>query len=198
VRFGVHLPIIDFGNQVFAIEHLQDYVETATRLGFDAVSVNDHMVFGLPWLDGPSALAAVVACSGDARLFTTVANPVVRGPVALAKVLAGLDVMSGGRVWAGLGSGSSDRDYATVGVPFDERWPRFDEAVRAMRAVLRGESFAGRFYTLTARSSHSRPSPMGRRCGSAAGGLMLGCIALHGWGTGGSRRRTTSRRHSSR
>jgi alkanesulfonate monooxygenase SsuD/methylene tetrahydromethanopterin reductase-like flavin-dependent oxidoreductase (luciferase family) len=148
VRFGVHLPIIDFGNQVFAIEHLQDYVETATRLGFDAVSVNDHMVFGLPWLDGPSALAAVVACSGDARLFTTVANPVVRGPVALAKVLAGLDVMSGGRVWAGLGSGSSDRDYATVGVPFDERWPRFDEAVRAMRAVLRGESFAGRFYTI--------------------------------------------------
>jgi alkanesulfonate monooxygenase SsuD/methylene tetrahydromethanopterin reductase-like flavin-dependent oxidoreductase (luciferase family) len=148
MRLGVHLPIIDFGDQRFAIEHLQKYVETATRLGFDAVSVNDHMVFGLPWLDGPSALAAVVSCSGDARLFTTVANPVVRGPVALAKVLAGLDVMSGGRVWAGLGPGSSDRDYASVGVPFDERWPRFDEAVRAMRAVLRGESYAGRFYTI--------------------------------------------------
>ena len=148
MRLGVHLPIIDFGARRFAIEHLQEYVETATGLGFDAVSVNDHMVFGLPWLDGPSALAAVVSCSGDARLFTTVANPVVRGPVALAKVLAGLDVMSGGRVWAGLGPGSSDRDYASVGVPFDERWPRFDEAVRAMRAVLRGESYAGRYYTI--------------------------------------------------
>ena len=148
VKFGVHLPIMDFGDGRFAIEHLVEYVETATSLGFDAVSANDHMVFGLPWLDGPSALTAVVSCSGDARLFTTVANPVVRGPVALAKVLAGLDVMSGGRVWAGLGPGSSDRDYANVGLPFDERWPRFDEAVKAMRALLRGESFAGHFYSI--------------------------------------------------
>ena len=105
------------------------------------------MVFSLPWLDGPSALAAVVSCSGDARLFTTVANPVVRGPVALAKVLAGLDVMSGGRVVAGLGPGSSPRDYASVGVPFDERWPRFDEALTAMRSLLHGEPFEGRFYS---------------------------------------------------
>jgi alkanesulfonate monooxygenase SsuD/methylene tetrahydromethanopterin reductase-like flavin-dependent oxidoreductase (luciferase family) len=138
---------MDFGDGRFAIEHLAEYVETAATLGFDAVSANDHMVFGLPWLDGPSALAAVVSCSGDARLFTTVANPVVRGPVPLAKVLAGLDVMSGGRVRAGLGPGSSDRDYASLGIPFNERWPRFDEAVRAIRALLRGESFAGRFYT---------------------------------------------------
>jgi alkanesulfonate monooxygenase SsuD/methylene tetrahydromethanopterin reductase-like flavin-dependent oxidoreductase (luciferase family) len=97
VRFGVHLPLMDFGDQRFAVEHLVEYVETATGLGFDAVSVNDHMVFGVPWLDGPTALAAVVSCSGDARLFTPVANPVVRGPAALAKVLAGLDVLSGGR-----------------------------------------------------------------------------------------------------
>jgi alkanesulfonate monooxygenase SsuD/methylene tetrahydromethanopterin reductase-like flavin-dependent oxidoreductase (luciferase family) len=138
---------MDFGGQRFDVEHLQEYVETATALGFEGVSVNDHMVFGAPWLDGPTALAAVVSCSGDARLFTTVANPVVRGPVALAKVLAGLDVMSRGRVVAGLGPGSSERDYASVGVPFDERWPRFDEAVGAMRALLRGETFAGRFYT---------------------------------------------------
>jgi alkanesulfonate monooxygenase SsuD/methylene tetrahydromethanopterin reductase-like flavin-dependent oxidoreductase (luciferase family) len=148
VRFGVHLPLMDFGDQRFAVDRLEEYVETATALGFDAVSVNDHMVFGVPWLDGPTALAAVVSCSGDARLFTTVANPVVRGPAALAKVLAGLDVLSGGRVTAGLGPGSSGRDYATVGVPFEERWPRFDEAVVAMRALLSGGSFKGRFYAI--------------------------------------------------
>ena len=106
------------------------------------------MVFGVPWLDGPTALAVVVSCSGDVRLFTTVANPVVRGPAALAKVLAGLDVLSGGRVTAGLGPGSSGRDYPTVGVPFQERWPRFDEAVVALRALLSGGSFTGRFYAV--------------------------------------------------
>ena len=137
---------MDFGTQRFDIEHLVDYVETATALGFDAVSANDHLLFGTPWLDGLSALAAVVACSGDAKLFTTVANPVTRGPVALSKALAALDVMSGGRLVAGLGPGSSARDYESAGVPFEERWPRFDEAVRAIRALLRGESFHGRFY----------------------------------------------------
>ena len=145
----MHLPLMDFGGQRFGVEHLVEYVETATSLGFDAVAVNDHMVFGVPWLDGPTALASVVSCSGEAQLFTTVANPVVRGPVALAKVLAGLDVISGGRVVAGLGPGSSERDYASVGIAFDERWPRFDESVRAIRALLRGESFGGRFYEIT-------------------------------------------------
>jgi alkanesulfonate monooxygenase SsuD/methylene tetrahydromethanopterin reductase-like flavin-dependent oxidoreductase (luciferase family) len=139
---------MDLGGQRFAIDHLVDYVETATALGFEAVSANDHVVFGAPWLDGPTALAAVVSCSGNARLFTTVANPVVRGPVVLTKVLAGLDVMSGGRVVAALGPGSSDRDYASVGVPFEERWQRFEEAVSATRALLLGGSFEGHFYAV--------------------------------------------------
>jgi alkanesulfonate monooxygenase SsuD/methylene tetrahydromethanopterin reductase-like flavin-dependent oxidoreductase (luciferase family) len=140
---------MDFGGQRFGVEHLVEYVETASALGFDAISANDHMVFGVPWLDGPTALASVVSCSGEAQLFTTVANPVVRGPVALAKILAGLDVLSGGRVVAGLGPGSSERDYASVGIAFDERWPRFDESVRAIRSLLRGESFGGRYYQIT-------------------------------------------------
>jgi alkanesulfonate monooxygenase SsuD/methylene tetrahydromethanopterin reductase-like flavin-dependent oxidoreductase (luciferase family) len=137
---------MDFGGQRFDVDHLVDYVETATALGFDSVAVNDHLVFGTPWLDGLSALAAVVGCSGHARLFTTVANPVVRGPAPLAKALAGLDVMSGGRLTAALGPGSSRRDYDSVGLPFEERWPRFDEAVRAVRSLLRGDAFEGGFY----------------------------------------------------
>src|SRR6476661_7245412 len=139
---------MDLGGQRFAVDHLVNYVETATALGFSAVSANDHVVFGAPWLDGPTALAAVVSCSGNAKLFTTVANPVVRGPAALAKVLAGLDVMAGGRVVAALGPGSSDRDYASVGVPFEERWQRFEEAVNATRALLLGRSFRGHFYAV--------------------------------------------------
>ena len=148
MKFGVHLPLMGLGGQRFDLDHLARYVKTAVELGFEAVCANDHVVFGSPWLDGPTALAAVVSCSGDARLVTTVANPVVRGPAVLAKALVALDVLSGGRVVAGLAPGSSDRDYASVGVPFAERWERFDEAVRATRALLHGDAFAGTHYTV--------------------------------------------------
>lgn len=146
MKFGVHLPLMGLGGQRFDVDHLARYVETAAELGFEAVCANDHVVFGSPWLDGPTALAAVVSSSGNARLVTSVANPVVRGPAVLAKALAALDVLSGGRVVAGLAPGSSERDYASVGIPFAERWERFDEAVRATRALLRGDSFAGTHY----------------------------------------------------
>jgi alkanesulfonate monooxygenase SsuD/methylene tetrahydromethanopterin reductase-like flavin-dependent oxidoreductase (luciferase family) len=56
--------------------------------------------------------------------------------VPLAKALATLDVLSGGRFVAGVGPGSSERDYAAVGVPFHDRWQRFDEAVRILRELL--------------------------------------------------------------
>jgi alkanesulfonate monooxygenase SsuD/methylene tetrahydromethanopterin reductase-like flavin-dependent oxidoreductase (luciferase family) len=79
-------------------------------------------------------------------LATTVALPIVRGPVALAKSLAAL---SGGRLVVGVGPGSSARDYAAVGIPFEERWKRLEEAVLAMRALwLReGSPFKGEFYS---------------------------------------------------
>ena len=73
-------------------------------------------------------------------LATTVALAVVRGPVALAKALAAIDVLSGGRLVAAVGPGSSQRDYDAVGIAFEERWRRFDESIAALRALLRGEA----------------------------------------------------------
>ena len=55
--FGAHLPLMDFGGHPFTLDHLVAYARTAAELGFAAVSVNDHMVFSVPWLDGPTALA---------------------------------------------------------------------------------------------------------------------------------------------
>src|SRR5204863_393510 len=83
--------------------------------------------------DGPTALAATVERSGDLTLATTISLVSLRGPVPLAKTLAALDVLSGGRLIAGVGPGSSRLDYDAVGAPFDERWPRFEQAVRALR-----------------------------------------------------------------
>ena len=63
--FGAHLPLMDFGGHPYTLDHLVAYTKTAAQLGFSALSVNDHMVFSVPWLDGPVALAAVMEHSGD-------------------------------------------------------------------------------------------------------------------------------------
>jgi alkanesulfonate monooxygenase SsuD/methylene tetrahydromethanopterin reductase-like flavin-dependent oxidoreductase (luciferase family) len=57
----------------------------------------------------------------------------------LAKALAAIDVLSEGRLIAALGPGSSERDYRVLGIPFEERWKRFDEALTVLRALLRGQ-----------------------------------------------------------
>ncbi len=147
--YGAHLPLIGFNGSRFNLEHLLAYAERAERLGFQALAVNDHMVFPRPWLDGPMALAAVLTRTGRMTLQTTVALPVVRGPVPLAKAMAALDLLSEGRLVIGVGPGSSVRDFNAIGVPFDERWPRLDEAVQALRSLLYREAraFKGRFYS---------------------------------------------------
>ncbi len=160
MEFGAHLPLMDFGGHPYTLEHLVTYAETANRLGFTALSVNDHMVFSVPWLDGPTALAAVLAHSGSMTLATTVALPVVRGPVQLAKALGAIDRLSGGRTIVAVGPGSSPRDYETVGIDFEERWVRLDEAIQVLRVLWRGgsESFTGRFYSTEGIDLQPRPT----------------------------------------
>jgi alkanesulfonate monooxygenase SsuD/methylene tetrahydromethanopterin reductase-like flavin-dependent oxidoreductase (luciferase family) len=137
---GVHLPLMQFGEEALSLARLEQAVDAARDCGFAAVSANDHFIFSTPWLDGPTALASVVGRTGDLTLATTIALAVLRAPVPLAKTLGALDVLSEGRLIAGLGPGSSKRDYDALGVPFEERWKRFDEAVGMLRALLEGRS----------------------------------------------------------
>lgn len=136
VDLGVHLPLLSFGGEPLSFRRLADAVDGARQCGFAAVSANDHFVFAAPWLDGPTALAAIVERSGDLDLATTLALAVLRGPVPLAKALAAIDLLSEGRLIAAVGPGSSPRDYAAVGLPFDERWSRLDEAIAVLRSLL--------------------------------------------------------------
>src|SRR6478735_6147422 len=158
--FGAHLPLMDFGGHPYSLDHLIAYSETAARLGFSALSVNDHMVFSVPWLDGPTALAAVMEHTGDMTLASTVALAVVRGPVSVAKTFGAIDRLSGGRMVVAVGPGSSEADYAAVGIDFAERWPRFDEAIGALRALWRddGKAFVGRFYSTEGIALEPRPA----------------------------------------
>ncbi len=149
---GVHLPLMEFGEEGSSLARLEATAEAAVECGFAAISANDHFIFQAPWLDGPTALASVIPRSGELTLATTVSLAVLRGPVPLAKALTAIDILSNGRVLAGVGPGSSERDYAAIGVPFEERWGRFDEALDALRALLKGEPRrgSGRYWTIPA------------------------------------------------
>jgi alkanesulfonate monooxygenase SsuD/methylene tetrahydromethanopterin reductase-like flavin-dependent oxidoreductase (luciferase family) len=142
MQYGAHLPLIAFGNAAWTLADVCAYARRAAELDYRFLCANDHLFFARPWLDGPTALAATLEASADMTIATTVALPVIRGPVQTAKVLAALDRLSGGRLVAGLGPGSSPRDYAAVGVAFEERWKRFDEAVRTIRSTLAEEDEA--------------------------------------------------------
>jgi alkanesulfonate monooxygenase SsuD/methylene tetrahydromethanopterin reductase-like flavin-dependent oxidoreductase (luciferase family) len=143
VKVGVHLPLMEFRDEGQSAARVLDAVDAARDCGLAAISANDHFVYSTPWLDGPTALAAVIERSGGMTLATSVALAALRGPVPLAKTLAALDIMSGGRLIAGVGPGSSQRDFDALGIPFEDRWPRFEDAVVALRALLRGETPPG-------------------------------------------------------
>jgi alkanesulfonate monooxygenase SsuD/methylene tetrahydromethanopterin reductase-like flavin-dependent oxidoreductase (luciferase family) len=159
MELGLHLPLMEFGSEGQSLARIGGAVDAARRCGFAAVSANDHFLFQAPWLDGPTALATVIERSGAMELATTVALVTLRGPVPVAKTLAALDVLSDGRVVAGVGPGSSERDYDAVGVPYEERWERFDEAVGILRSLLRGDPApkTGRHYAVP--GSQLAPAP---------------------------------------
>src|SRR3954454_8108306 len=129
---------MNFGRDELSRQRVEAAVDAAREGGFAAVSANDHLVFSTPWLDGPTALASVIEPSCEMTVATTVTLAVLRGPVPLSKTVAALDVLSGGRLIAALGPGSSQRDYEALGIPFQERWKRFDEVIPTLRALLEG------------------------------------------------------------
>jgi len=154
---------MDFGGHPYTIGHLERYARRAAELGFETLAANDHLVFASPWLDGPTALASVIGDSGSMTLATTVSLPVVRGPVHVAKAMAAIDRLSGGRVLVAVGAGSSPRDHEIAGVDFGERWKRLDEAVQTMRALWGDdqEPFVGRFYSTEGIDLLPRPTQLG-------------------------------------
>ena len=135
MEYGVHLPLMPLADRQLALPHLLEYAKTAERLGFRAVAANlrsSGVCTPLArWTRGAGGRgrchrADAADDDGGAPRGAT---------VVLAKGLAALDLLSGGRLIAAVGAGSSPRDYAAVGIPFEERWQRLEEAVPALRAL---------------------------------------------------------------
>jgi alkanesulfonate monooxygenase SsuD/methylene tetrahydromethanopterin reductase-like flavin-dependent oxidoreductase (luciferase family) len=122
-------------------------------------------------------------------LATTVSLAVLRGPVGLAKMLAAIDILSEGRLIAALGPGSSERDYNAMGVPFEERWKRFDEAIALLRAVLNGDPPPGSMHYYPVPSDlklepgpgHERSIPLWIGSWGSKAGLARVARGADGW-----------------
>ena len=186
MEFGAHLPLISFGGEKRSLADLEAFTDAARGNGYTFLCTNDHLVFSRPWLDGPTALAAVLGRSGDMKLATTICLPVVRGAAPVAKWLAGVDLLSGGRTVVGVGPGSSARDHALVGLSYDERWARLEECVHALRAFFEGSDFTGRFYAtheerLEPRPVQSPAPPIWLGSWGAKGGLRRTANLADGW-----------------
>src|ERR1700728_5102918 len=141
--------------------------QKAEESGFDVVSLPDHL--GEQFAPLPALTAAACATTRLRLSMFVLAND-MRHPGVLAKEVATLDVLSGGRVELGLGAGWDRAEYAALGIPFDRpsvRIARLEESVRAIRALLAGEevSVHGEHYQLEGLSG--RPGPV------QAGGLPI-------------------------
>jgi alkanesulfonate monooxygenase SsuD/methylene tetrahydromethanopterin reductase-like flavin-dependent oxidoreductase (luciferase family) len=136
IKVGVHIPVMGFNGKESTKEEIISFAKHAEALGYDSLSVNDHIVFHTSWLDALTTLSAVAASTNRILLGTSILNIVVRNPVVCAKALAAIDIISSGRLFAGVGPGSHRGDYDACGIDFSERWSRFSEALQVLVGLL--------------------------------------------------------------
>lgn len=138
-------------------------------------------------LDPMIALGFAAAVTERARLGVAVVNGPFYSPVALAKQFAALDVLSAGRLDAGLGLGWSPAEYTAAGIGMDQRGRRFDEWLDCLHVLLTGEQveFAGDFYVVPrsriAPRPVQRPRPPVLIGGSAPRALRRAGVRGDGW-----------------
>jgi probable F420-dependent oxidoreductase len=106
-------------------------------------------------------LAYVAARTSSLRLGTGILIVPQRNPLVLAKELATLDHLSGGRMILGAGIGWLEEEFAALGVPFAGRGQRTEEAIAAMRALWSQESASYQGRTMAFRDCYLRPQPRG-------------------------------------
>ncbi len=169
MRFGVSLP--QFGPRARVAEVQGRLLEVATaadRLGYDVVWTAEHLIFPYeirspypygekfpfpftdPILDVATTLSYVAAVTSRVRLGSGVFVLPIHHPIALAKALATIDVLSNGRLLVGVGGGWLREEFEMLGVPFRERGARMDESLALLKALWTEErvTFRGRFFTV--------------------------------------------------
>ncbi len=163
---------------------LVDMAAAAEDAGFDGAMVSEHVVLGpgagangvpanpreyalpgnqdpsMPWPDPLAVLAAVAARTSSLRLIASSIIAPLRHPLALAKQLATLDVLSGGRLVVQPTVSWHRAEYEALGVPFDRRGDLLDEHLAAWRLVWSGSrsTYEGAHYRF--RDVYVEPRPV--------------------------------------
>jgi probable F420-dependent oxidoreductase len=137
---------------------------TVESLGYSTLTMPDH--FTDQFAPVPALMAAADATE-TLRVGALVWDNDYRHPVVLAKELATLDVLSGGRLEIGVGAGWLATDYAQSGIPYDSskvRVDRFEEGLAVLNGALSGEpfSFTGAHYTIADYAGSPRPVQLPR------------------------------------
>jgi probable F420-dependent oxidoreductase len=154
LKFGLLLPDFSFPELDYATcGRLREFAVRAERDGYDALWVAEHLLtarglYGTAWLSPLETLAFAAGCTSRIRLATGILIPAIRNPVFVAKELASLQFLSGGRFELGVGVGWDAQEFDVAGVPLKERGPRTDEILDIFEKLWTGRevSHHGRHY----------------------------------------------------
>ncbi|MBA2701162.1 MAG: LLM class flavin-dependent oxidoreductase [Chloroflexi bacterium] len=171
LELGFNLPYVEgsMDGRTPSWVDIRAMAQTAEAVGFDAVWVSDHVGFGDPAGDWTGAweswtlLSALAASTERVALGTYVLAVPFRHPALLAKMAETLDEVSAGRVILGIGAGWDEPEFTSYGVPFVDRFDRFEDAIRILTEMLRHgvSTHDGR----TVQTRQARLAPRGPRPG---------------------------------
>ncbi len=164
MHFGVILPNYGEGSSPDVIRRA---VEAAEELGFDSVWATEHIIVGpdavAPYgrvYDPLVTLGWIAGWTDRIGLGTSIVLVPLHNPMHLAKEVATLQELSGGRFTLGVGMGWYKAEFEFMGAEFRGRGRRADEAIRLMRALWNGErDFEGRYWSFHDATSEPHPSP---------------------------------------
>jgi probable F420-dependent oxidoreductase len=153
VKVGVQLPEVE---RVVRRDELAAIARAVEECGFDSLWVGDHLLYRGegrsergPW-DCFTTLAWLAGITERVELGPLVACTAFHPPGILARQIASLDELSGGRMVAALGAGWNVPEFEAFGLPFDHHVSRFEEAFTIVRRLLAGErvTFHGRYHSV--------------------------------------------------
>ena len=148
-------------------EGIRRVAETAEELGFDSVWTTEHIIVGPEGVnpygrvyDPLVTLAWIAGWTERIRLGTSIVLVTLHHPIHLAKEVATLQELSGGRFTLGVGLGWHRDVFDFMGVPFAGRGRRADEAIRLMRTLWSGErDFQGTYWSFRNATAEPHPEP---------------------------------------
>jgi len=151
---------LHFGIGLRRLDKLIDDARKAESLGYQFVSTGEHVFFHGSVANGLIALAAAAGATRHIKMMTAITLVPLYPPALLAKQVATLDVISGGRFHLGVGVGGEyPREFEACGVPVNERGARTNEALRVMKQLWTEDEavFDGRFTVLSGVTLDPKP-----------------------------------------